>query len=133
MWSGKLYVSPVFKCQIPTFILLRSASFPKLLHIRKNLSLDLPLLQTSTKIYARYQLEAVFVSYSAPTSRTQKLKLMREGEHFNYSSTLPLICSSRRAQTWKRSWLPPGFELETSGSDIMLATLHQPIAPKILR
>jgi hypothetical protein len=27
------------------------------------------------------------VSYSAPTSRTQKLKLMREGGHFTYSST----------------------------------------------
>jgi hypothetical protein len=127
MWSGKLYVSPVFKCQIPKFILLRSASFPKLLQIRKNLSLeyhDLSLLQTSTKIYVRYQLEAVFVSCSTPTSRTQKLKLMREGGHFNYSSTFPLMCSSRRVQTWNRSWLPSGFELETSSSDTMLATMH---------
>jgi hypothetical protein len=39
------------------------------------------------------------VSYSAPTSQTQKLKLMREGGHFTYSSTLPFTCSSRRAQT----------------------------------
>jgi hypothetical protein len=29
------------------------------------------------------------VSYFAPTRRTQKLKLMREGEHYTYSSTPP--------------------------------------------
>jgi hypothetical protein len=37
------------------------------------------------------------VSYSAPTSRTQKLKLMREDGHFTYSSIFSLACSSRRA------------------------------------
>jgi hypothetical protein len=31
----------------------------------------------------------VYVIYSTPTSRTQKLKLMREGGYFIYSSTLP--------------------------------------------
>jgi hypothetical protein len=52
------------------------------------------------------ELESYFeiVSYSTPTSRTQKLKLMREGGHFTYSSTL-LTCSSRRAQMWNRSRL----------------------------
>jgi hypothetical protein len=39
------------------------------------------------------------VSYSAPTSHTQKLKLMREGGHFTYSSTLSLTYNSRMVQT----------------------------------
>jgi hypothetical protein len=37
------------------------------------------------------------VSYSAPTSCTQKPKLMRKGGHFIYSLALPLTCSSHRA------------------------------------
>jgi hypothetical protein len=44
------------------------------------------------------------INYSAPTSCTQKLKLMKEGGHFTYSSTL-LMCSSRMAQMWNRSRL----------------------------
>jgi hypothetical protein len=46
------------------------------------------------------ELESYFeiVSYSTPTSRTQKLKLIRKGGHFTYSSTLLLTCSSRRVQ-----------------------------------
>jgi hypothetical protein len=38
-------------------------------------------------------------------SHAQKLNLMREDWYFTYSSTLPLTCSSRRAQMRNRSWL----------------------------
>jgi hypothetical protein len=72
------------------------------------------------------------VSYSALTSHTQKLKLLREGDHFTYSSTLPFTCNSRRTQMRNRRQVqfifdklcPPGFELETFDSDTMLATMH---------
>jgi hypothetical protein len=36
------------------------------------------------------------VSYSTPTSRNQKLKLMRKDRQFTYSLTLPLMCSPHR-------------------------------------
>jgi hypothetical protein len=82
----------------------------------------------------------ISVSYSAPTSHTQKLKLTREGGHFTYSSTLPLTCSFRRAQMWNRSRLQfilinhahRDSNSETSDSDTMLATLHRPVTSKSL-
>jgi hypothetical protein len=49
------------------------------------------------------KIQMMNVSSSTLISHTQKLKLMREGGHFTYSSTLPLTCSSHRAQTWNRS------------------------------
>jgi hypothetical protein len=73
--------------------------------------------------------ETSLLSYYALTSCNQKLKLMRKGGQFTYTSTLTLTCSSRRAQTWNRSQLkfilinkshPPGFKLKTSGFDTIL-------------
>jgi hypothetical protein len=34
----------------------------------------------------------LFIELHAPTSSTQKLKLMRKGGQFTYTSTLPLMC-----------------------------------------
>jgi hypothetical protein len=57
------------------------------------------------RLYGNIEIGVFLLATLHRSVTPKKIKLMREGSHFTYSSTLPLTCSSRRASTWNKSWL----------------------------